>query len=205
MKKLILGLSLAISSIAVNATTITPNSTMSVATGNHAHSENGNLIGVGYWYSEETRGVVEFDVSTLTSSNAKLSFKYSPFKNLYYGQDREYSGIFNLIAYSSMNANAEFADYSRTGTLLGSFDMTSMAYGDIFTVDISSILASLESNYLGFLFDPTSFNSGAYAQESVFEAFSIDTYTKNAVSTPGTFALITLAFAGFAVRRFSKK
>lgn len=205
MKKIFLGLSLAISAISVNATTITPNSTMSVAEGNHDHSQNGNLIGVGYWYSEETRGVVEFDVSTLTSNNAKLSFKYSPFKGLYYGQDQEYSGIFNLIAYSSMNANAELADFYRTGTLLRSFDMTSMAYGDVFTVDISSILAGLQSNYLGFLFDPTSSNSGSYSQESVFEDFRIDTYTRNAVSTPGTFALMTLAFAGFAVRRLYKK
>ena len=204
MKKLILGLSLAVSSLAVNATTIIPNSTMSVANGDHDHSSGGNLIGVGYWYSEETRGVVEFDVSTIMSSNAKLSFKYSPFKSLYYGQDREYSGIFNLIAYSSMDATAGYADFSRTGTLLGSFDMANMAFGDVFTVDISSILAGLQSNYLGFLFDPTSSNSGAYAQESVFEDFSVDTYTKNAVSTPGTFVLMTLAFAGFAFRRFSK-
>lgn len=205
MKKIVLGLSLAISSLAVNAATIIPNSTMSVANGNHDHSSGGNLIGVGYWYSEETRGVVEFDVSSIMSSNAKLSFKYGPFKGLYYGQDREYSGIFNLIAYSSLNANAEYADYSRTGTLLASYDMTGMAFGDVFTVDISSVLAGLQSNYLGFLFDPTSSNDGRYAQESVFEDFRIDTYTRNAVSTPGTFALMTLAFAGFACRRFFKK
>lgn len=205
MKKIILGLSLAISSIAVNATTIIPNSTRSVADGDHAHSVGGSLIGVGYWNSEETRGVVEFDVSTLSSSNAKFSFKYGAFKGLFYGQDREYSGIFNLIAYSSMDAIATDSDYFSTGTLLGSFDMTSMSFGDSFTVDISSILTGLQSNYLGFLFDPTSSNPGDLAQESVFEDFQIQTYTKNAVSTPGTFALITLAFAGFAVRRFSKK
>lgn len=204
MKKSILFVLLILISGVSNATIISSVDEATSANGNHLHSDGGNVAGVGYWDSEESRGIVEFDVSPiLGSSSAIFSFAFSSFTGLLYGQDQDYLGNFNIMGYEG-NGNAETSDYFQTGTLLGSYTANGLNYGDIISVNISSLLSSLSGNYLGFVFDPTGANSGAYAQETVFTNFQIEATSASEVSEPAIIALLVLGLAGIGFSRKRK-
>lgn len=197
-KKFIAIIAIACFGFSASATIITtPLDVDSIANGDHSHSSSSDSIGVGYWDSEETRGVVEFDISSLSGA-ALLSFDFVAFTNqLSYGQDGDYLGDFNLTAYDA-NGDASNADYNAVGTLLGNYTVNGMSYGDSFSIDISSIMAIATGDYIGFVFDPTSANGPIGYEETVLSNFAITT-----VPEPSTLLLMSLGLLAF--RSKSKK
>lgn len=186
-----------------NATIINSIDEATVANGSHTHSNDGGFAGVGYWFSEESRAVVEFDASSIIGNNTGiLSFDLSTPGGLCCGQNQNYLGDFNVYAFVGNGAVSD-GDYFLTNTLLGTSSALGLSVGDTTSIDISAFLTTFNGNNLGVVFDPLGANSGNLAQETVFNNFQI--YSVSSVPEPATLVLLGLGLAGIGFSRKKKK
>ena len=184
-----------------NAALITSIDEATIADGNHSHSNGGGFAGVGYWFTEESRAVVEFDsTSIIGDSSGVLSFDLSTPGGLCCGQDQNYLGDFNIYAFIG-DGSVTDSDFFLTTTLLGTASAAGLSVGDSISIDISSFLSTFNSNNLGIVLDPLGANGGSLTQETVFNNFRIDT---TSVPEPSSLALLLLTLVGVGTR-FSKK
>ncbi len=158
-KSMLVGASvLALFSNAALASSITTGFTYAVAsssgdtsTGSHYHSNTGGSFGnpagkaeVGRYYSEEVRGLSEYNLTgLLSSSSAFVTFDVYKEGGLFTGSnDSPFTGNITVEAYQGNNLE-DITDYQAAsiGTV-GSFAInpTTNNVGDIFSFDITSIL-----------------------------------------------------------------
>lgn len=202
MKKILGMVGLALS-LNANAGLITTIDEATIANGDHNHSTDGGRAAVGYWNSEESRAVVEFDAASIVGETSGfLSFDLALPDGLFYGHDQNYLGDFNIYAFTG-DGTVSYGDYSLTSTLLGSATAAGLSLGDTITLDISAFLSTFNSDYIGIVFDPTSTNPGSIVQETMFNNFQIETTAS--VPEPTGIALLGLGLAGIGFSRKKKK
>ena len=142
------------------------------ADGTHRHTTGTNTAAVGRWFSEEVRGIFEFDISSLGGfTSASLTFDLADRGSLFYGGGgSNYLGDFNVIAFSG-DGDANDSDFSVLGTLVGMGSAAGLLIGDSLTFDVTSALGSITGDYMGILLDPLSSTTGVNT-EIVFTNFT---------------------------------
>ncbi|MEP0870422.1 hypothetical protein NDA01_11470 [Trichocoleus desertorum AS-A10] len=135
------------------AATITNGFTFSVADGggngigNHFHSSTGGDFGnpqgkaeVGNFFSEQVRGLSEYNLAGLASGPAFVTFDLFSLGGLFSGEnDFPFTGNINVVAYAGNNAeNVSDFQASSVGTV-GTFNAAALVVGNTLSFDISSI------------------------------------------------------------------
>lgn len=215
-------------SMSSSATLITNGFTYAVANsggslGTHFHSNTGGSFGnpagkaeVGRFFSEEVRGLSEYNLTGLSSSSsAFVTFNIFKEGGLFVGDnDTPFTGSITVEAYQGNNLE-DISDYQATvvGTV-GSFaiDPTANNVGDIFSFDITSIFNTAIANSwnsLGIRLRSDPLNTASQAW--VFDSFRLTNSNDctgaacqnntNNVPEPGTVALFGFGVSGLMMRR----
>jgi hypothetical protein len=202
----------------VRATTITNGFTYSVASdssdqsvGTHYHSNTGGAFGnpagkaeVGNYFSEEVRGLSEYNLAGLTSATSAF-VTFNVFKNggLFTGSnDFPFTGNIDIVAYQGNNLE-DISDYEALGVAtVGTFSTSGLAVGNTRSFNITSIFNNAIVNgwlSLGIrlqVASDTNPQGGAWT----FDNFRLTTDNQSDdVSVPeptSTFALLILGIVG---------
>ena len=221
MIKLLASAALVLTPAAALAATITDGFTFAVASdgidnsvGNHFHSNTGGAFGnpagkaeVGRFFSEEVRGLSEYDLTGLAAAaDAFVTFTVFKEGGLFDGEnDTPFTGTISVVAYAGNNAE-DISDYQAAsiGTV-GSFFVSpaTVDVGDVFSFNITTIFNQAIADgatSLGIRLeqDPLLANSEAWT----FDLFRLtsDDQTSD-IPTPATLALFGLAAGALVARR----
>ena len=185
--------------------------------GTHFHSSTGGAFGnpagkaeVGNFFSEEVRGLSEYNLSGLgTATSAFVTFDVFNNAGLFSGDnDFPFTGDIEVVAYEGNNLE-NISDYQALsiGTV-GTFNTANLAVGDTLSLDLTSIFNNALTNGLSSLgirlqslTDP---QGGAWT----FDNFRLttDNQTTQKVPEPGTIiGLVLVGMGGAALRRAKSK
>lgn len=210
-------------SASASASLITNGFTFSVASdgsnqsvGNHYHSNTGGAFGnpagkaeVGRFFSEEVRGLSEYDLTGQSSAiSAFVTFNVFNAGGLFNGaNDTPFTGTILVDAYAGNNLE-NISDYQSASIgSVGSFATTGLLIGNILSFDITSIfnaaiLASDTSLGIRLQAVPLNPNSEAWT----FDNFRLTTDNQStAVPEPETLVLISIGFAGLALNLIRRR
>lgn len=129
---------------------------LGIANGDHFHTGQGT-IEVGPWYSEQVRGIVEFEVSGSSYRSATLTFNEgSAPGSVIYPLSGVFNGTVNVHWYAA-DGDVVLADYLQSAdseNLLMTISTSSFGTGQKFTIDVSDELEEIIKSGadVGFLF-----------------------------------------------------
>lgn len=205
-----------------SAATITNGFTFAVASssdqssGSHYHSNTGGSFGnpaglaeVGNYYSEEVRGLSEYNLAGLVLA-ADAYFTFDVYgTGLFSGSnDFPFDGTIDIVAYQGNNLE-DVSDYQAPATaIIGSFSTVGLTAGNIFSFAITDIFNNALSDgwsSLGIRLqtEDTSYGGGAWTFND-FRLTNTDDSTGE-VPEPATMLLFGAGLAGLAGNRIRKR
>ncbi len=217
---LLTGCSLFLFSLSAHADLITEGFTYAVAsgsnqtaTGTHFHSNTGGAFGnpagkaeVGRYFSEEVRGLSEYDLFGLVpASSAFVTFDVFDIEGLFMEYPGTFIGDILIEAYMG-NVTEDISDYqAAVFGVVGSFSTSGLIVGDTLSFDITSIFnGAMGSSFasLGIRLRADPLNAeGAFTFDTFRLTTSDDT---TSVPEPGTLGLLGLGLLAMAARRRRK-
>jgi hypothetical protein len=210
---------LLLSGASAHADLITNGFTFAVASGSdtsvgsHYHSNTGGAFGnpagkaeVGRYYSEEVRGLSEYNIAGLSSaSSAFVTFNVFKAGGLFTGaNDFPFNGTIKVDAYAGNNLE-DISDYQAASLgSVGAFSTTGLLVGNVLSFDITSIYNGAitgGSTSLGMRLAAYPLpGDGAWT----FDNFRLTTDNLSSVPEPATLMLLALGLIGLAGARRRK-